>query len=463
MTRTRPRPRRGHVAARGRAEPPAALLGGGGADELRATPAGETVAALRRNAEDVYARVVAPLLHARHVHEHFVAERARVGAADSADEARARVPHALALVLSRAHGDGERCEIVPLVDLLSGAPDGHPAVNVELFAGTWPFSPERRTGGTSTGAARAAAAALRPTRDVAAGGGKRRLVRAASRPASSCVSGARRSPPARRVARGGARERGGASAARRRAPPRSARPRAAEAPWRNPHDAVALRLCPALFPADDDALRWQALRAFGYDEPGREGPPRHGVPRLSAADRPRTRAAAASAAALGALRRLHMLLACEVRPARQRRAPPPLQGHGRAARARRRAPALVAAQPRPRSRPRRPRATSRSCATRPALAPAARAAALVRVAHRESSCSGTTSSRASTGARAPRKCHDADPRARSRRPACPMCGRTVGLLRCGRCGAWATARPRTRRAGLDRRHKAGAARAGRPP
>ena len=25
--------------------------------------------------------------------------------------------------------------------LLNGAPDGHPAVNVELFAGTWPFLP----------------------------------------------------------------------------------------------------------------------------------------------------------------------------------------------------------------------------------------------------------------------------------------------------------------------------------
>ena len=84
----------------------------------------------------MYARVVAPLLHARHVAEHFVAERARVGAADSADggEGRAR-PAALALVLSRAHGDGERCEILPLVDLLNGAPDGHPAINVELFAG----------------------------------------------------------------------------------------------------------------------------------------------------------------------------------------------------------------------------------------------------------------------------------------------------------------------------------------
>ena len=47
--------------------------------------------------------------------------------------------HAFALVASRAHGDGDECRLVPLADCLNGVPEGHPARNVELYSGMWPF------------------------------------------------------------------------------------------------------------------------------------------------------------------------------------------------------------------------------------------------------------------------------------------------------------------------------------
>ena len=73
---------------------------------------------------------------------------------------------AAAPLLSRGHV-AVRSDAV-LVDLLNGAPEGHPAVNVELFAGTWPFLPGAPNGRyVDEGGPRCSA--LFATRDVAAG------------------------------------------------------------------------------------------------------------------------------------------------------------------------------------------------------------------------------------------------------------------------------------------------------
>ena len=155
---------------------------------------------------------------------------------------------------------------------------------------------------------------------------------------------------------------------------------------------------------------------------------------LSAADRAAYARGGREPAALGALRQLHMLLACEVdlldSVVRHRRfkgtVDPLALGAALTALVEHNAAALATASS--------ARDVEKLRDAAEPLAPAARAAALVRIAHREELLQWHHLFTRKYGARARAQI------AMTRillpdlaGPACPMCGRTVGLLRCGRC------------------------------
>ena len=133
-------------------------------DRLTGTPLADAVSSLQADIEEAFQRVVFPVLGEPPLAPSFTPQGHTL---------RDGFVHALALALSRSHGDNRMRsasssvgKLAPLADLFNGVPEGHPDVNVALHRGKWPFV---RGGRYTVGATDLLCTAVAATRDVAAG------------------------------------------------------------------------------------------------------------------------------------------------------------------------------------------------------------------------------------------------------------------------------------------------------